>query len=486
MIVHFPKAYPDELFYSVLARYYCQSGYMAYTFAVQDLFMKKTASPNIEFINQLSQEARNIIENTITFPALVEKHTMFPYYARFLPLERRLAAYQSMITMADNYYNCLCVPKSKSCSVRYLRYCPTCSAQDREAYGETYWHRTHQMQGVNICPIHRGYLVNSSIPISSNTSPSLITANEAIPRGEAVSICDNEVQCRVASYACSVFLSDVDLQSDVAVGAFLHSKMENTKYLSVRGEQRKITLLCSDFCDYYKSLPSNDFTKAWKLQKVFANDRFNTYEVCLLAMFLNVPAQELTNMCLPEQQQKEHFDAKVRALHEQGLKYPEIAKRLNASYHIVKPIGGGRYGRYRYSSGSSQKGGAKKLDWQAIDADTLPRVKVLLNTLTCDNTARPQRISVGMVEQVLGLPNKRLLNCPKCKREIEKHLESIEEYWAREVVWAVNELEKEGRSLYYSSVCNLINLRKKDLMRCLPYLCRYTDQTTADRIMKLL
>lgn len=486
MIVHFPQPYPDELFYSVLARYYCQSGYMAYTFAAQDLFERKTVKPSLEFLSPLSLDVRNIIENTITFPILVEKHTMFPYYARFLTLERRLAAYESLMAMENNCCNSLCYPKSKSGRARYLRYCPICAAENRDSYGETYWPRAHQMTGVNICPVHSCYLVESDIPISSNGSPSLITAEEAIPQKGAVSMCGNEIQSQVASYVYRVFLSAVDLQSDISVGAFLHFKMENTKYLSVRGEQRNMTLLCADFCDYYRNLPDNDFNELWKLQKVFTNDRYSSYEICLLAMFLNVSVEELTNMKLPEQSQMQRFDEKIRELHKQGLKYPEIAKRMNASYHLVKAIGTGKYGTYHYTSADPQKGGAKKLDWQSIDADTLPKVKALLNALTCDDIARPQRISIGKVERVLGLPSKRLQNCPKCKAEIEKHLESQEEYWAREIVWAVGQLMQDGRPLNFSGIHRLINLRKKDMKRCLPYLSRYASKELASCVTKIL
>ena len=35
MISYFPTAYPDELLYSQLARYYAKSGYMAYTYAAE-------------------------------------------------------------------------------------------------------------------------------------------------------------------------------------------------------------------------------------------------------------------------------------------------------------------------------------------------------------------------------------------------------------------------------------------------------------------
>ena len=41
MISYFPAAYPDELLYSQLARYYTKSGYMAYTYAAEELYVSK-------------------------------------------------------------------------------------------------------------------------------------------------------------------------------------------------------------------------------------------------------------------------------------------------------------------------------------------------------------------------------------------------------------------------------------------------------------
>ena len=144
------------------------------------------------------------------------------------------------------------------------------------------------------------------------------------------------------------------------------------------------------------------------------------------------------------------------------------------------------YRRYHYASDNPKKGGKKGLDWQSIDAETLPKVKALLNALTCDDTSRPQRISIGKVERVLGLPSKRLKNCPKCKAEIEKHWESQEEYWAREIVWAIGQLIQDGRTLNFSGIHRLINLRKKDMRRCLPYLSRYGSKELASRVTKIL
>lgn len=55
MIAYFPDAYENELLYSWLARYYQKSGYIAYRDAAEDLFVKPTVRPDVEFINPLTK-----------------------------------------------------------------------------------------------------------------------------------------------------------------------------------------------------------------------------------------------------------------------------------------------------------------------------------------------------------------------------------------------------------------------------------------------
>ena len=105
MIVYFPTAYPDELLYSQLARYYTKSGYMAYTFAAEELFASKTVRPDMDFINSYTPAAVQAITRNISMEAVIEKHTMFPCYGRFLPRERRQKAFQALVSMMGNYYN---------------------------------------------------------------------------------------------------------------------------------------------------------------------------------------------------------------------------------------------------------------------------------------------------------------------------------------------------------------------------------------------
>lgn len=340
MIKYFPTPYPDELLYSLLARYYVKAGHLAYIYAAEDLYVKRTTRPDVEFINKLTDEVKSIITRDMSMEDIIQKHTMFPYYGRFLKYERKKRAFDTLVSMKGNYHNLLVIPVR---GVGYLRYCPLCVEEDREKYGETYWHRTHQMSGVDICPEHFCELQNSSVAISSKQSPCLISAEEEVIENIEVCFETNGLKKKLAGYISSVFQAHVDVDNTVGVGEFLHSKMYGTKYLSRRGGQRNMTIFFEDFNEGYKNFPDISLKELWQIEKIFTNDRYNTREICQLAMFLGISSDELTNMKLPEKTQQQVFDEEILRLHKQGLKYPEIARRLNASYDVVKAIGEGRY-----------------------------------------------------------------------------------------------------------------------------------------------
>ncbi len=474
MIAFFPEIYPDELLYSQLARYHAKSGYMIYRSTAEDLFTNPTVRPDIDFVNKLSLDALNNITRTVSIESIIEKHTMFAYYGRFLNQDRRNTAFRALVAMQGNYNNLLPIPKRKTDNDRFLRYCPICADNDRQKFGEAYWHRIHQMQGINICPVHHCQLKDSSVIISGKASPALTTAEEVITTFEPV-MCDNEIECRLATYIMKVFQSDVDLNNDMLIGDFLYSRMSNTKYRSIRGEQRNISLFHADFTEYYKGLPDNWFTELWQIQKVLANDRINIVEICMLAMFLNISVDDLCNMTLPQKSQQQLFDEEIQRLQEQGLDYAKIADQLNASIHTVKCISQGRYGTYHKQKSQPLKSGAKVKDWHEIDRYNLPLVQSAIQSLQGNGTKRPKRITVAAIEKLVNLRPKQLDNMPLCKAEIQSHTMSQEEYWAIEVVWAVNRLIQESLSVNWKHLRELTNMRKDNLSACMVYLNRYAD-----------
>ena len=472
MIAPFPDFYPDELVYSVLARYYTQSGYMRYTFAAEDLFQAKTVRPDPDFVNLYTSYTLEMLTRKMSMEDVILKHTMFPYYGRFLNKERRKQAFQALVSMQGNYHNLLPMQKSKDGRKRHLRYCPICVKEDREQFGETYWHRIHQMIGIEVCPKHGCHLVDAVCVTVGKSSPDLKSAEESMhgSRHEILKTKES-LDENLARYMSAVFESKVDLENEISVGKFLHSRLEGTPYCSLRGEQRNIGKLHQDFSEYYKELSSNYFTELWQIQKVFTNDRMNFNEICMLAMFLEIPVEELVNMRLPEKASQERFDEEIYRLHEQGLKYPEIAEKLGASYDVVKAIGERRYGTYHREPRQSQKVGSKAYDWKKIDKDTLPKVQEVIQKSLGDGIERPQKITIYAIERALNLPSKRIaLYLPMCKAEIEKYRESQEEYWAREIQWAIEKLKRDGKAVHWKNIRILINIKKKDFFACGIYL----------------
>lgn len=487
MIAQFPDFYPDELVYSVLARYYMQSGYIRYTFAAEDLFQSKTVRPDIEFVNLYTQDALHMLIRKMSMEEVIEKHTMFPYYGRFLTKERRNKAFQALVSMQGDYHNLLPIPKRKDNRQRYLRYCPLCVNEDREKYGCTYWHRGHQMPGICVCPKHGCLLVDSDVLISGKTSPSLISAEESVCRYcHEILKSQGGLDESLARYMAAVFEAKVDFENNVTIGKFLHSRLENTPYRSIRGEQRNISLLHKDFEKFCCGASENHFKELWQIQKVLTDDRVNFYEICLLAMFLNIQPSELVKMELPEQTQEERFDEQIFKLHEQGLKYPEIARRLNASYHTVKAIGEKRYKTTKEKKEEPAKSGKKTNDWEKIDRDLLPEVKKAIKNLYGNGVERPKKVTVYAIEKMLGLPSKRIsLYLPLCKAEIEKNRETQEQYWAREVVWAIERIKVEGSVMNWKNIRSLTNMNKANLENCVGYLNAYSPKYK-QMIMRLI
>lgn len=423
MIVQFPVPYEDELAYSLFARFFARSGYLAYRFAAEDLFENKLTKPDIEFVDRLTPAAYHALERIGSWEDFVMRHTMFKYYSQFLPLQRRKAAYDAIMGHDRKYHDYLCMPKSNDCTTRYLRYCPICVTNDRNKYGETYWHRLHQMHGVNVCPIHFCFLENSNIAISSNGTPTLVSAEEIIPSYCIPSYCTNPLECKLAQYVADVFSAAFDPYIAVPFHKRLHAALERTKYVSPRGKQRNTAVMFTDYLQYYSDYPSTPLTQQWQMQKTFSGQRYNMLEICSIAMFLGIHPSELTHpVCYTAQNEQKPLQSHQR-------------KKAN-------------------------RGNTRKKNWERIDAETLPLVKDLLSQLTTEPNAKPIRITLGLIQRRLGLPEKSLNKCPQCRQLIESHIVSQDEHRRRLLIWAMNMLTYENRPINITNLMKLTNMKK--------------------------
>jgi Tn7-like transposition protein D/TniQ len=167
MIGHFPDPHPDELLYSVFARYSDQVNYPSKKSVVHDLFGTWNVLAVVDFPSHLdSLIAALPPECNYTADSLIDNHTLLPFYGPFLPAERlelirhdmhgdRGTAIPTRVgTVASN------IPLP-----RWLRFCPQCVEEDRKNWGDCYWHRVHHAPNVFVCPVHAVCLQDSDVPI---------------------------------------------------------------------------------------------------------------------------------------------------------------------------------------------------------------------------------------------------------------------------------------------------------------------------------
>ena len=160
----FPTPYPDECLYSIFCRYCVRIGCTSLKSVRNLLFGGQQCLASSIFL----PIRLNLIDkwygedSGVTRKLIAEKHTMHPYMTIVYPDKFR--------RQVDSVIRGGCLPKafdikgtqrSHRLWPKYLRYCPDCVREDVDAYGETYWHRIHQLPAMVFCTKHQVRLCDS-------------------------------------------------------------------------------------------------------------------------------------------------------------------------------------------------------------------------------------------------------------------------------------------------------------------------------------
>ena len=480
MLGLFPHPYPDELIYSILARYSVRAGYSQYIFVAEDLFQRRSLRPNFEYLPALKDEVVKELTKNRTLCEVILNHTMFPYYCRFLPIDRKRKAINSLVKMESNYHDVTLYPKCKESKT--MRYCPLCVSKDRNDYGETYWHRIHQINELSICPLHYCYLADTSFIISGKVSPDLIPAEIVIPDNLRINHCENLRLRLFADYVYKVFMLPIKMDNECGAAYAIKLKMENTKYRSPRGGICRITELYSDFAEYYSGV-INDLPKQWQIHKVITGQRYDFWEVSMLGFFLNIAPIEFQKAKIFDKKQEDVFDERIKTMRDNGLSYPKIAEIMSTSVDTIKNAVYAPKKNPKQRARKGGKPGRRPIDWECMDREMLPKVIETISGLK--NSDKPQRITIGGVARLVGLKSKQIDKLPLCKAEIMRNCQSQEYFWVEKVLWAWKKLSIEGRSISIKQIRLKTNMSTEQMKRCMGELEK-KNQIVYEDISKLM
>ena len=178
-MIFLPVIYKDELLYSWIARYHKRSGNIYYAQTTNDIYGRKTVRSSVYLPSNIENFISNISKNfDIKDTDIILNHTLYPFYTAFLSKEKSQQIFKSMKEDdGSNIYNRVGICATSISTPIYFKFCSECLHEDINKYGESYWHRIHQVPGVKICTKHKCILVDSTVKINSFNKQEYIAPN---------------------------------------------------------------------------------------------------------------------------------------------------------------------------------------------------------------------------------------------------------------------------------------------------------------------
>jgi len=164
MLHLFPTPYPDELFYSLVARFTARLGPLGPKQVMEAIFGSAQGTAVVDLPTRLGRFQRRLPpEHPLSAFDLIGRCTLFPLYKPFLPRMRAEIIVQRMLGDGGLQATLQAGIMAHRMNRQGLRICSQCSAEDLLTQGELYWRRQHQAPGVLVCDKHAIMLEETTV-----------------------------------------------------------------------------------------------------------------------------------------------------------------------------------------------------------------------------------------------------------------------------------------------------------------------------------
>lgn len=136
-----PNLYPDELLQGHVGRLGIRNGFEDY-FTTKDTLRKLFVTYRLRHYEYPVELQISELQNS-PIESIVKNHTMIPLTRSLLQIE----------TPNDDLHNL--VIRRNTSAKQHFYFCESCIKEDIEFHGESYWRRSHQINGVEICTKHQ-------------------------------------------------------------------------------------------------------------------------------------------------------------------------------------------------------------------------------------------------------------------------------------------------------------------------------------------
>lgn len=463
MITFFPNPYPDELFYSVIARYKIWNGILDNKTLLRELYGKISVTAG----RKLPANFEYLISNlpyTYVMKAdeLIMENTAFKFYTAFATKEASEKIFCSMLgDDGSNIYNTLGLSNNVVHIDTSLKYCEECIAEDRRNYGEAYWHLKHQLDGVLICNKHNRALrtLNKSV--------------EKINRQEYLNL-EIEVEVNCGNYIAELDDRAMRLQKTYCNNIdklmrinFEYKKMNffrevyAEKLIEMGISDTRMKLNQEDILKAFKGFYGEEYLDALGINFYIKNQYNWVTKICRKHRNLFHPMQHLLMIQFLNIDVKELFkkdDVKTDNNHKLQKKNINEINEYRKSWLLLqdehKDLSVSELRKYDYSTyrwllkydkewilknspKRKSKGNNHKIDWKQRDNEILLLCKNAVSEIL-KSEQKPQRVSKSLIGKMIGkqyLIAKYLDRLDETKKFLEDNVESIEQFQERRITW---------------------------------------------------
>ncbi|WP_340152684.1 TnsD family Tn7-like transposition protein [uncultured Marivirga sp.] len=159
MLYYWPHTYPDEILYSVIARYLKISGSRGPKHLLNNLFDRKTISATLDLPSGLKHLIHNLEMFDKDVEMILADNTLFPYYQSFLTPTKAEKVRHSMLSKSGDIHTLIGINAGIFPAGKSPKYCPLCVKEDKSENISPYLRRTHQIPSIQICTQHNIYLL---------------------------------------------------------------------------------------------------------------------------------------------------------------------------------------------------------------------------------------------------------------------------------------------------------------------------------------
>jgi hypothetical protein len=487
MIAFFPEPYEDELAYSIYSRYHIRSGNISAKHTLMELYSTTSVTASMELPSNIDMLINNLPENSsISAEELIYNHTLYPFYSGFMLDSRANEVYRLMCgNNGSRIYPVLGASNKVVKATNVLRFCNECCKDDLEIYGETYWHRFHQIPSLFICLKHRKPLLNSTVEVHIKNRQEYINATmelyslqyhngkmpefkkaigekfndeeieqiieKSIPLAQNVKyLLDNNVSCKDMNYFREVYIAKLIEKGYAKRRSLVYQDELLTAFKSFYGEAFLGLAQCN-----FDVNSSNWVTTISRKHR----NGFHPIQHLLFMQFLDITVEEVfTNKIRLIELKGKQYGTKSK---EECSRYRQewlkaIKNNPNKSKTYLKDNNVALYTwLYRHDkkwldeNSPKKKVGIRKgslIDWNKRDEECLKLVVEQVKSIR-ESREKPERVTVGLIgrkTKKLTLLQKHLDRMPKTKSYLTKNIEAIEDIQIRRIKWAVKKLSEVG------------------------------------------